>query len=360
MKEYINQETFYNILLNSNSKYAKKFKNEVAKILDKLTSQGNIKVIHDELTLVENKEPLKILRKPIEILNEEYIYTQTYENRELVNMAKEIISQFKKTNWNKYANKHVLYMFIITLEDPEGLSRILCKLGYSCDFITRIKGLEGEYKCKFYLIGLKIIHNIQDEKKFHLLLRQKFPELLVDLKINNQDKDECYVFDMDLYKTFLDYVDKEEFNTTEIELEEENKEILKEYFENIEKRYERELMLKMKPIIKISEITTNEQKEYAINLNNNYYELLLLQEQTNCKIQMKNKDIEIEKIKKEKDIEIELIKREKDIKIEEIKKEKDIEIEKIKKEHYKLCNLTYGGSKTVTIDKIYCGINEYK
>ena len=38
IKEFINQETFYKILLHSNSKFAREFKNEIAVILDKLTN----------------------------------------------------------------------------------------------------------------------------------------------------------------------------------------------------------------------------------------------------------------------------------------------------------------------------------
>ena len=198
-----------------------------------------------------------------------------------------------------------MYFFIITLEDPLYQNRILCKIGYSCDFLKRIKSLENEYKCKFYLINMKLVHSVQDEKDFHTLLKRKFPELSVDLKIGSRDKDETYVFDLDLYKTYMDYVDKGEFNKVEIELEEDNKKILDDYFGNIDERYEREIILKIKPQIEICKIRSLEQKEYAVKLNDKYYEYMKysLVETNRHKEVMKDKDI----ILKEKEIELKKI-----------------------------------------------------
>lgn len=209
----------------------------------------------------------------------------------------------KNNNSNKYMYRHTMYLFIITLNNPQGLSRILCKMGYSCDFLKRIKSLENEYKCKFYLIGIKLVHSIQDEKDFHTLLKRKFPEFLVDLKIGSFEKDETYVFDINLFETYLNYVDKGEFNSKEIEIEEETKKILKEYFENIEERYEKEIMLKIRPNIEICKIKSIEQKEYAIELNKKYYDYMTLKELNRHIEAMKDKEIII----KEKDIELKKI-----------------------------------------------------
>jgi hypothetical protein len=90
IKEFVNQETFYKILLHSNSSFAKKFKDEIAKILDSLTQQGQIVIKNDSIVIKEN------IKKPIEYLDLEYVYTQTYDNPQLVNFAKERIKEFKK------------------------------------------------------------------------------------------------------------------------------------------------------------------------------------------------------------------------------------------------------------------------
>jgi prophage antirepressor-like protein len=120
IKEFINQETFYKILLHSNSNFAKKFKEDISKILDELTNQGKMILSNNKIILSDSK-------KPIEYLKEEYKYTQTYENDYLLNFVKEKIRESKKMNWNKYMNRHVMYFFIITLDDPKKLKRILAK-----------------------------------------------------------------------------------------------------------------------------------------------------------------------------------------------------------------------------------------
>jgi hypothetical protein len=152
---------------------------------------------------------------------------------------------------------------------------------------------------------MKLVHSVQDEKEFHMLLKKKYPELVVDLKIGSTEKDETYVFDIELYKTFLNYVDKEEFSNKEKELEESSDKILREYFENIEERYEREISLKIKPEIEICKIRTVEQKDYAIELNSKYYNYMLMSQKESNRHKEVMKDKEI--ILKEKEIELKKI-----------------------------------------------------
>jgi hypothetical protein len=248
VKEYINQEAFYNILLNTTSIFGKKFKKDVAGILAKLTKSEQIIIKDDKLEVNENK---LVIKSPEEHLNEEYIYNQTYENDELLEYVKYEIRRFKRDNWIKYMDKPVMYFFISTLKDPEGINRILCKIGETGDILDRIKSIKYEYKCKFYLIGLKLINRQQDEKQFHKLLKSKHKEMVVKLKIGVHDKDETYVFDTELYKTYLEYVNKREFDKEDIKIEEEAKKIMNNYFENIEERFEGELIKKQSQIIRL-------------------------------------------------------------------------------------------------------------
>ncbi len=296
VKEFVNQETFYKILLHSNSSFARKFKDEIAKILDTLTNQGQITIKNDTIVI---KEPVK---KPIEYFETEYVYTQTYDNIMLVNFAKERINEFKKVNWNKYLNRHIMYFFIITLEDPLGLGRILCKPGYSCDLLDRIKKLGSEYKCKFYLIGLKLVHSVQDETNFHALLKRKYPEFVVDLKIGSQEKEEIYVFDKELYKTYLNFVDKGEFNEQSIKLEKEAEELITNYFDNMEKNFEVELINKSRQINRIDKIVNQYQQNTVIAVTNKQYDYMLevLKENNRHEEVMKDKEI----IMKDKEIEL--------------------------------------------------------
>lgn len=319
IKEFINQETFFQILLHTNSVFSNKFKNDVAKLLDSLTNKGVLTISNNNL--VAN------IKKPNEYLIEEYNYTQTYENENLVELVKNQIKECKKTNWNKYLKKHIMYFFVITLEDPDKLNRILCKVGYSCSLIDRFKSLESEYKCKFYLLGLKLVHSVQDEKDFHLLLKKKYPEFIVNLKIGTHDKDETYVFDKDLYKTFLDYVDKVEFTSSEHLMEEESNKIINNYFENIEERFEIEIIQKFRQIIRIDNITNMLQKEVVIEINKTHYNLLLIKETNNYKITEMRLNNEFTLKQREFDH-------------KEIMMDKEIELARIKLETAKVKNIT--------------------
>jgi hypothetical protein len=220
-----------------------------------------------------------------------------------------------------------MYFFVITLEDPDKLNRILCKVGYSCSLIDRFKSLESEYKCKFYLLGLKLVHSVQDEKDFHLLLKKKYPEFIVNLKIGTHDKDETYVFDKDLYKTFLDYVDKVEFTSSENLMEEESNKIINNYFENIEERFEMEIIQKFRQIIRIDNITNMLQKEVVIEMNKTHYNLLLIKETNNYKITEMRLNNEFTLKQREFDH-------------KEIMMDKEIELVRIKLEIAKVKNIT--------------------
>jgi hypothetical protein len=162
----------------------------------------------------------------------------------------------------------------------------------------------------------------KDDKDFHLLLKKKYPEFIVKLKIGSQDKDETYVFDKDLYKTFLDYVDKVEFTSNEISIEEESNRIINNYFDNIEERFEMEIVHKFR---QIDSITNELQKDVVIQINKSHYELLLSRETNNYKLsEMKLKN------------EFTLKQREFDHK--EMMMDKEIELMKIKLEIAKVNN----------------------
>jgi hypothetical protein len=294
IKEFITKETFFSILLHTNSIFTNKFKDDVAKLLDILTNKNMLVIKNDNLELTSSVSNNLLL-------NNNYEYTQTYDNIELLDYIKTRIVDFKKVNWNKYLKRHIMYFFVITLEDPKKLNRILCKIGYSCDLTDRFKTLGDEYKCKFYLIGLKYVHNQKDEKEFHKILKKKYPELFVDLKIGQHNKDETYVFDMELYKTFLNYVDKDGPSDGDIKIEDETKIIIDNYIDNIENRFEMELLLKVKSTTNFSGVSNEFQMKLIINRDNMYYNY----------ITEKAKAIELTKQEVEKTKQIEITETEK-------------------------------------------------
>jgi len=216
VKELISEETFYDMILNTNSIFTKQFKSDITKMLIKLRKHGLLGLNND--TLEVNIKKAKSV-PTIDHFDKPYTYTQTYNNIQLVEFVNKQIQNFKKVNIGKYHKLHIMYLCIITFVDPLRLNRIICKIGYTCDIIDRICSLKNEYKCKCYLIALKTIVNIKDELEFHKLLRTMYPELIVNSKINDTDKTELYVFDSNLYSTFLSYKDKVPFNDNDIKLE---------------------------------------------------------------------------------------------------------------------------------------------
>jgi hypothetical protein len=222
--------------LHTNSIFSNKFKDDVAKLLDKLSNNGNLTIKDDEIKLVDNKIT------NTDILKIEYEYTQTYDNLYLINYIKEEIRRFKKVNILKYHNIHVMYFCIVALTDPDNKNRILCKIGYTCDIIERIKTLSNEYKTTIYMLCLKTITKEQDEKEFHKIIRTKYPELIVNIKINNTEKTEIYIFDMELYKVFLTYSDKVKFSEEIIALEEDVLKLIDKYMNNIDIYFEQYMM----------------------------------------------------------------------------------------------------------------------
>jgi hypothetical protein len=295
IKEYIDKETFFNILLHTNSVFSNKFKDNIAKLLDELTNNNMLIINNGELTIQTHNTKNNLIK----IINDEFEYTQTFDNIELVNFIKNEIIKCQKESWNKYMKKHLIYFFVTTLDDPENKNRIICKIGYTYDLITRIKSLQNEYKSKFYLLNIKIIDSEQDEKNYHKYIKTKFPYLSIEYKIGNINKDELYIFDISLYNDFYSYKGKE-IDNEYIQLEKEAQELINNYFDNISDRFEMELIHKMKHIICFNSIQNEYQQKVAIEYNKNHYEYLRLKLTENNKYNLeviKEKNRHIEKIK---------------------------------------------------------------
>ena len=327
IKEYISQETFFKMLLHTNSIFSNKFKDDVAKLLDKLSNNGNLMIKDDEIKLVDNKIT------NADILKIEYEYTQTYDNIYLINYIKEEIRRFKKVNILKYHNIHIMYFCIVALTDPDNKNRILCKIGYTCDIIERIKTLSNEYKTTIYMLCLKTITKEQDEKEFHKIIRTKYPELIVNIKINNTEKTEIYIFDIEIYKLFLTYPDKVKFSEEIIALEEDVLKLIDKYMNNIDIYFEQYMMSMTLKLVQYDMINEH-QKDYMIYMTDIHYKLLSKKNDT-CLYMIK---CHHEKDMKEKEFEYNMKLKEKEIEIENIKKEKEIEILKLQCELQRLKN----------------------
>src|SRR5690606_25600079 len=131
VKEFIDQKTFFKMLLKTNSIFSNKFKDDLSEILDTLMKNNQLTIKNDKLQLTN-------LHKDLLEDNTKYD-NNTFDNLTLTNFIKEEISKCKNMIWNKYADKHVLYFCMTLLTDPDDKNRPICKIGYTQDIIERIK-----------------------------------------------------------------------------------------------------------------------------------------------------------------------------------------------------------------------------
>jgi prophage antirepressor-like protein len=226
LKEFIPENIMYELILSSNSKFAKSFKKDITKLLQELRSKGDLVIAGDEMQLTNT--PAKLKNKYVgggtgmEILPPFYginVDKNSYSNPIAVSYAKELLENSSKIIMPKYHKQHVLYAFVMTLKDPdEKKNRILCKFGYSESVLDRMKNLVDEYKCLSYLVAVKVIKGASVERDFHKMLKSKYPESHVIIKIKNTIKDEIYVLDEHLMMQFTGLEDlAKDSNKNEIE-----------------------------------------------------------------------------------------------------------------------------------------------
>jgi hypothetical protein len=206
IKELISQETFFKMLLHTQSIFSNKFKDDVAVILTKLSNNGNLIIKDDAIKLINNPITTNIERFKFN-LPKKYVYDQTYTNIKLCEFLQKQIDDFDdNVNLMNYDKMNVLYIcFIVDMIDPNGWNRLIIKIGYTGDIHKRREELKREYKSIIRLFGIKYIKNEQEELHFHKILKSMRPELCINIKINGIDKQELYVFDKKLYNIFLEY-----------------------------------------------------------------------------------------------------------------------------------------------------------
>ncbi len=349
IKEFINEKTFYDIILHSNSVFSISFKNDLSDLLVDLRNKGLLTIQNDTLKINNGKLDKKTKSK--ELTNIDHFdkpceYTQTYDNLMLVDFVAKQINDFKKVKIGKYYKLHVMYLCIMTVPDSQGLNRIICKVGYACDIIDRMRTLASEYKCKCYVIALKTVLNVKDENEFHKTLKILYPELIINMKISDTEKTELYVFDDKLYTTFLSYKDKVQFNENDVKLEKNALDVVSEYFDKTNDFEEYVSNLSHK-LIKCD-------LDKFSNIKNNYFADKMryeheerMKDKEFAQIQMiKNKELEL----KDKELEF----KDKELSIKKI--ECDVEMKKLELEILKLQSKDVNDNKYnhITLGKKKC------
>jgi hypothetical protein len=127
------------------------------------------------------------------------VSTCIYDSIDDINYVQYLLSLGSNICIGKYFNKNVLYAFIIVIPNCKF---IIIKFGFSEDIVDRYQSLVNEYKCKIFLVGLKMINRQKDERKFHDSLKRKYPHCIFPYTINGKEKTELYKLDPCLINEF--------------------------------------------------------------------------------------------------------------------------------------------------------------
>ncbi|QGR54397.1 hypothetical protein [Moumouvirus maliensis] len=207
LRELISERTMYKIVLSSNSKFSKSFKEDVADILTELRQNNNLTITNKKITLKENPQTnINIIKQEKNIMNKmikENFVPYSYNNPDNLSFVRQLVVMGSYIELSKYVKKHVLYGFIIPLHNEN--NHIIIKFGYTEDIIDRIRTLKKEYKSDVYLVRIVTIKGESEEQVFHNLLKSRYENLIEKYSIEEKDKVELYKFNPILLNIFDAY-----------------------------------------------------------------------------------------------------------------------------------------------------------
>lgn len=191
LRELISEKTMYKIILNSNSDFSTKFKDEVADILIQIRKEGELEITNSTF---KKKPKSKFNNQDQEhvnlLIDPKIFYICGYNNKMDITYVNSLIKMGQQIPLAKYLNKHVLYAFIIPLKTDH--CYFIIKFGYTENITDRIETLNTEYKSGVYLIGLRLIRGKSDEQTFHDFIKLKYSYLIEAYEIGNKKKVELY------------------------------------------------------------------------------------------------------------------------------------------------------------------------
>lgn len=206
-RELINEKTMYKMILSSNSIFSKSFKSDIADILSEFRKNNMITITNEKIKINTKNVKSNIntdakLHDCIDIIKND-VKLYSHDSRNDSKYIEQLIKNGKKIPLQQYNKKNMLYAFIILL--PCDHDFYIVKFGYTDDIMNREKTLQEEYKAKVFLIGVKLINTPSDEKKFHNILKMKYPSCIQEYTIGNKKKKELYKFSNCLLVEFNNY-----------------------------------------------------------------------------------------------------------------------------------------------------------
>jgi hypothetical protein len=182
----------------------KKIKEDICDKIENLLKKIEV-TVPDGLQLVNNQIEGKTIKDFFDDIlkmykNNEYPVLK-YDRIAHHEFLKELVENTTSLVVSRYTGKHLMYMFILTLDDPEKQGRVFCEIGYTKNISKKYKEITEEYNCEAYLIGLVCVHEQSAEKRFHIQQKAFHPDTLYKININNKDK--IYLLSRDVYDEFI-------------------------------------------------------------------------------------------------------------------------------------------------------------
>lgn len=217
LRNLLTEQQFLDILLQSQTKFAKKFRKDVSELLVNMRKKGEI-IFNNDGKLVKNENnndiefeiddpnmPNNILvPKNTLICN---ISNLVEQNASKIlrpysyNFVQSVVTFGSNITITKYFKSSVMYFFTTNLTD--NLNNIVAKIGYTNNIAERFASLKTIYKCKLSLCNIKYVEHIQNEQQFHKAMELKYPNIKINKAIvDNKTHDELYIFCETIWNEF--------------------------------------------------------------------------------------------------------------------------------------------------------------
>lgn len=171
-------------------------------LLNKEKQKVNIK--EKQKVSIHNKSNNVNVKEIIENLNKKDTNDiPTWDNKKFVDIINKQIEFGKNIIITNYLQRNVMYLYLLCEKGEKNNKKILIKVGYSCDIISRAKSIEKEFNCDIYLLNIKTIENENGERRFHEMLKQTKKHLWIDnLFVDKKQKTEVYLYNEQIMREF--------------------------------------------------------------------------------------------------------------------------------------------------------------
>ena len=212
VRELIDEKTMYQIVLDSRSKFSQAFKSDISDLLINLRKSGVIQFM--DTSQRQRRMTISHYDDPTLFVTDTTNIGMKTNNEEHMKYINELITNGKEIRIQKYSREHILYFFITDIKYED---YVICKIGYTSNLTDRINSLPTEYEGSiFHLIGVKRIKDEHKEKKFHSLIKHRYPQLQYNgIELNDTRKTELYIFDKCLLEEFNDIKDEQHHTSHE-------------------------------------------------------------------------------------------------------------------------------------------------